>query len=96
MVKTPGQYFYKDVAFCRRPWYAVCGATNNGRRLALSRRGQLLLPPDTVKGGLPNGYLFRSYSAWHFDRWYYRPVHAGKKEVIAGTLDKYGDHDIHL
>ena len=52
MAKTPGQCFYKDVAFCRRLWYAVCGATNNGRRLALSRRGQLLLPP-AGEGGCP-------------------------------------------
>ena len=73
--------------FCRMVCYADCGATNNGRRLALSRRGQLLLlPPDFMKGGLPNGYLFRTDSAWYSYRWHYRPVYSGKKEVIAGTL----------
>lgn len=64
--------------FCRMVCYADHGATNNGRRLALSRRGQLLLlPPDFTKGGLPNGYLFRTDSAWHSYRWYYQPVHPG-------------------
>ena len=51
-----------------------------------SLRGQLLLPPCFTKGGLPNGYLFRSHSAWNSDCWYYRPVCPDKKEVIAGTL----------
>ena len=35
---------------------------------------------------VPNGYLFRSHSAWNSDCWYYRPVCPDKKEVIAGTL----------
>ena len=59
-------------------------------------RGQLLLLPDLTERGLPNGYLFRTDSAWYSYRWYYRPVYSGKKEVIAGTLAKYGDHIVKL
>ena len=58
--------------------------------------GSFFFPLDSTKGGLPNGYLFRTDSAWHSYRWCYRPVYPGNKEVIAATLTKYGDHIVDL
>ena len=48
----------------------------NGRRLAPDR-GQLL-SPDLRKGGLPNGYIFRSDPDRYFSRWHYRPLYDGQ------------------
>ena len=70
----------------------VSGAAGK-QRSALLRGGQLLLPSSFYKGGgLPNGYIFRFDSDRYFNCWYHQSVHTDKKEVIAGTLAKYGDH----
>jgi len=45
-----------------------------------------------TKGGLPNGYILGFDPNRYPDRWNHRPVSTGKKEVIAGTLRKFGDH----
>jgi hypothetical protein len=54
-----------------------------------SSDGGFLLP-DLMKEGCLIEYI-RSSSALLGHHWHLHPVHSGKKETTAGTLEKYGD-----
>ena len=79
-------------------WISRCCWKTSGR--PSTRVGPLKGFPSVTASALrfyerramPYGYILWLDSDRYFDRKHYQPVSTGKKEVIAGTLAKYGDH----